>query len=49
VGSYPAALSSHSSTLADHHTALTPKLGKKNPWWRSLKFTHDNHSFSILF
>lgn len=31
VGSYPAAHSSHSSTSADHHTALTstPELGKK--------------------
>ena len=30
VGSYPAAHSSHSSTSADHHTALTstPELGK---------------------
>lgn len=32
VGSYPAAHSSHSSTSADHHTALTstPELGKEN-------------------
>lgn len=31
VGSYPAAHSSHSSTSADHHTALTstPELGKE--------------------
>lgn len=30
VGSYPAAHSSHSSTSAEHHTALasTPELGK---------------------
>lgn len=32
VGSYPAAHSSHSSTSADHHTALTgtPELGKNS-------------------
>lgn len=32
VGSYPAAHSSHSSTSADHHSALTstPELGKEN-------------------
>lgn len=35
VGSYPAAHSSHSSTSADHHTALTstPELGKEKLWW----------------
>ena len=34
VGSYPAAHSSHSSTSADHHTALTstPELGKETLW-----------------
>lgn len=50
VGSYPAAHSSHSSTSADHHTALTstPELGKEKPWWiRRFKFDHDNPS--IIF
>lgn len=43
VGSYPAAHSSHSSTSADHHTALTstPELGKKcifmKKWYKYFK------------
>lgn len=44
VGSYPAAHSSHSSTSADHHTALTStsELGKQN-----LKFTSDYSTSNI--
>lgn len=55
VGSYPAAHSSHSSTSADHHTALTstPELGKGNCTlnafdFNNLKFSRDAFSFTIF-
>lgn len=45
VGSYPAAHSSHSSTSADHHTALTstPELGKKK-----LRIKYNLNSITII-
>lgn len=51
VGSYPAAHSSHSSTSADHHTALTstPELGKISDTVLSSKTSNYNVFLIIHF